>query len=62
MGFGVVELDGQGGVGHADGEGLPGVEAAEGDLLAAHHDDAGGAGAALPRTSSEGDQFIDDRG
>ena len=46
-GFGVVELDRQRGVGHGDGEGLPGVGAAEGDLLAADFDDAGGAGPAL---------------
>jgi hypothetical protein len=29
-GFGIVELDGQGGVGDVDGDGLPGVGAAQG--------------------------------
>src|SRR5689334_975039 len=46
-GFGAVQLDGQGGAGDGDAEGLPGVGAAEGDLLPADHDHAGGVGAAL---------------
>ena len=46
-GFGVVQLDRQRGVGYRNRQGLPGVGAAEGDLLPADHDDAGGRGAAL---------------
>jgi hypothetical protein len=40
----VAELDGQGRAGDGDGQGLPGVGAAEGDLLPADHDDAGARG------------------
>jgi len=36
-----AQVDGDGGVGDVDGDGLPGVDAAEGDLLPSDHDDAG---------------------
>src|SRR5215471_20031077 len=43
----VVEVDGDGLGGDVDGDDLPGVDAAERDLLAGHHDHAGVAGPAL---------------
>lgn len=41
------EFDGEGHVADVDGDVLSGVEAAEGDLLSAHHDHPGVAGSAV---------------
>jgi hypothetical protein len=46
-GFGAVELDRQRGFGDRDGEGLPGMDAAQGDLLPTDHHHPGCAGTAL---------------
>src|SRR5689334_14974623 len=47
LGVGVGQFDGEGGFGDEHGDGLVFVGAAEGDFLAADHDHAGVAGAAL---------------
>src|SRR3712207_3763134 len=46
-GLAVVELDRQGGLGDVDRDGPPRVNAPEGDLLTADHDDSGVGRAAL---------------
>jgi hypothetical protein len=56
-GLAVVELDGQGGFGDVDGNGLPAVGPAEGYLLAADGDDAGIQGSAL-----DGEGSVEGRG
>ena len=49
-----AELDGQGGVGHRDHDGLPSVGAAQSDLLPADHDHAGSGGVHCTRMGGRG--------